>query len=34
LKTVIAYLEARVKLMDDGRWRKEDLVVAAGSHEG
>ncbi|HMB03371.1 MAG TPA: hypothetical protein VKP69_06475, partial [Isosphaeraceae bacterium] len=34
LKTVIAYLEARVKLMDYGRWRKEDLVIATGVVEG
>ena len=30
LKRVIAYLEARVKLMDYGRLRKEDLVIASG----
>jgi hypothetical protein len=34
LKKVIAYLEARVKLMDYGRWRKEDLVIASGVVEG
>jgi hypothetical protein len=34
LKAVIAYLEARVKLMDYGRWRKEDLVIASGVVEG
>ena len=31
---VIAYLEARVKLMDYGRLRKEDLVIATGVVEG
>ena len=30
LKQVIGYLEARVKLMDYGRLRKEDLVIAVG----
>jgi hypothetical protein len=34
LKQVIAYLEARVKLMDYGRLRKEDLVIATGVVEG
>jgi hypothetical protein len=34
LKKVIDYLEARVKLMDYGRWRKEDLVIASGVVEG
>ena len=34
LKQVIAYLEARVKLMDYGRLRKEDLVIASGVVEG
>jgi hypothetical protein len=34
LKRVIAYLEARVKLMDYGRLRKEDLVIASGVVEG
>src|SRR4051812_35789531 len=34
LKRVIGYLEARVKLMDYGRWRKEDLVIATGVVEG
>ena len=34
LKRVIAYLEARVKLMDYGRLRKEDLVIASGAVEG
>jgi hypothetical protein len=34
LKKVIAYLEARVKLMDYGRLRKEDLVIATGVVEG
>jgi len=34
LKGVIAYLEARVKLMDYGRLRKEDLVIASGVVEG
>ncbi len=34
LKKVIAYLEARVKLMDSGRLRKEDLVIATGVVEG
>ena len=34
LKRVIAYLEARVKLMDYGRLRKEDLVIATGVVEG
>jgi hypothetical protein len=34
LKKVIGYLEARVKLMDYGRWRKEDLVIASGVVEG
>ena len=31
---VIDYLEARVKLMDYGRLRKEDLVIATGVVEG
>jgi hypothetical protein len=34
LKTVSAYLDCRVKLMDYGRWRKEDLVIATGVVEG
>jgi hypothetical protein len=34
LRKVIAYLEARVKLMDYGRWRKGDLVIASGIVEG
>jgi hypothetical protein len=34
LKKVIAYLGGRVKLMDYGRWRKEDLVIASGVVEG
>jgi hypothetical protein len=34
LKKVIGYLEARVKLMDYGRWRKEDMVIASGVVEG
>ena len=34
LKRVIAYLEAGVKLMDYGRLRKEDLVIASGVVEG
>src|SRR4051812_43881003 len=34
LKRVIGYLEARVKLMDYGRLRKEDLVIASGVVEG
>jgi hypothetical protein len=34
LKKVIAYLDARVKLMDYGRWRKDDLVIASGVVEG
>jgi len=34
LKKVIAYLEARVKLMDYGRLRKKDLVIATGVVEG
>jgi hypothetical protein len=34
LKQVIGYLEARVKLMDYGRLRKEDLVIASGVVEG
>jgi hypothetical protein len=34
LKRVIGYLEARVKLMDYGRLRKEDLVIATGVVEG
>jgi hypothetical protein len=34
LETVMAYLEARVKLMDYGRLRKEDLVIASGVVEG
>src|SRR3954453_17087084 len=34
LKKVIAYLEARVKLMDYGRLRKEDWVIATGVVEG
>ena len=34
MKRVITYLEARVKLMDYGRLRKEDLVIASGMVEG
>ena len=34
LEQVIGYLEARVKLMDYGRWRKDDLVIATGVVEG
>ena len=34
LKGVIGYLGARVKLMDYGRLRKEDLVIASGVVEG
>jgi hypothetical protein len=34
LRRVIGYLEARVKLMDYGRLRKEDLVIASGVVEG
>jgi hypothetical protein len=34
LTRVIYYLEARVKLMDYGRLRKEDLVIASGLVEG
>ena len=28
------YLNARVKLMDYGRWRDQDLVIASGIVEG
>jgi hypothetical protein len=34
LKAVMTYLEARVKMMDYGRLRKEDLVIASGVVEG
>src|SRR3954451_19586757 len=34
LEQVMAYLEARVKLMDYGRLRKGDLVIASGVVEG
>jgi hypothetical protein len=34
LKKVIDYLEARVKMMDYGRLREEDLVIASGVVEG
>jgi hypothetical protein len=34
LEDVIAYLGARVKMMDYGRLRKEDLVIASGVVEG
>jgi hypothetical protein len=34
LSRVMAYLEARVKLMNYGRLRKEDLVIASGVVEG
>jgi hypothetical protein len=34
LTKVIGYLEARVKLMDYGRWRAGDLVIATGVVEG
>jgi hypothetical protein len=34
LKQVIGYLEARVKLMDYGRLRADDLVIATGVVEG
>jgi hypothetical protein len=34
LKKVIGYLEARVKMMDYGRLREEDLVIASGVVEG
>jgi len=34
LERVMAYLGARVKMMDYGRLRKEDLVIASGVVEG
>jgi hypothetical protein len=34
LGAVIGYLGARVKLMDYGRWRDQDLVIATGVVEG
>jgi hypothetical protein len=34
LNEVIAYLRARVKLMDYGRWKAADLVIASGVVEG
>jgi hypothetical protein len=34
LKDVLAYLRARVKLMDYGRWKAADLVIASGVVEG
>jgi hypothetical protein len=34
LKQVITYLEARVKLMDYGRLREQDMVIATGVVEG
>lgn len=34
LKQVITYLEARVKLMDYGRLREQDLVIATGVVQG
>ena len=34
LNEVIAYLSARVKLMDYGRWKAADLVIASGVVEG
>ena len=34
LRQVIGYLEARVRLMDYGRWRADDLVIASGVVEG
>ena len=34
LKRVIGYLEARVKMMEYGRLREEDLVIASGVVEG
>ena len=34
LSAVIGYLGARVKLMDYGRWREADLVIASGVVEG
>ena len=34
LNEVIAYLRARVKLMDYGRWKASDLVIASGVVEG
>src|SRR5205823_5220257 len=34
LAGVVGYLEARVKLMDYGRWRARDLVIATGVVEG
>jgi len=34
MQKVIAYLNARVKLMDYGRWRQQDLVIATGVVEG
>jgi hypothetical protein len=34
LNQVIGYLEARVKMMDYGRLREEDLVIASGVVEG
>ena len=34
MRKVIGYLNARFKLMDYGRWRKQDLVIATGVVEG
>ena len=34
LKKVIGYLGVRVKLMDYGRLREEDLVIASGVRRG
>ena len=34
LNEVIAYLRARVRLMDYGRWKAADLVIASGVVEG
>ena len=34
LNDVLTYLRARVKLMDYGRWRAADLVIASGVVEG
>ena len=34
MKKVVDYLGARGKLMDYGRWREQDLVIASGVVEG
>ena len=34
LKAVIGYLEKRTRMMEYGKWREQDLVIASGVVEG